>query len=113
MTSPDRGGAMTTERVFACKVDDLEPGTSMTLRGDDPIAVHRTEDGEFHATADTCSHEKWSLGEDGDLEGNEVVCPLHMARFDVRTGAALCLPATIALRTYPLEIEGDEVYVLV
>ena len=71
------------------------------------------EDGEFHATADTCSHEKWSLGEDAELEGNEVVCPLHMARFDVRTGAPLCLPATTALRTYPLEIEGDDVYVLV
>ena len=113
MTCPDPVGPTTEERVFACKVDALEPGTSMTLHRDDPIAVHRTEDGEFHATADTCSHEKWSLGEDAELEGNEVVCPLHMARFDVRTGAPLCLPATTALRTYPLEIEGDDVYVLV
>ncbi|MGI5131009.1 non-heme iron oxygenase ferredoxin subunit [Pseudonocardia sp. CA-107938] len=112
MTRSDPAGATTAERVFACTVDALEPGTSMTLHRAEPIAVHRTEDGEFHATADTCSHEKWSLGEDADLEGNEVICPLHMARFDVRTGAALCLPATIALRTYPLEIEGDSVYVL-
>lgn len=101
----------TMNRRFACAVDDLAPGESMTLDGDDPIAVYHTEEGEFFATADTCTHEEWSLGEDSDLEGNEVVCPLHMARFDLRTGAPLCFPATIALQTYEVEIEDGKVYV--
>lgn len=39
------------------------------------------------------------------------MCPLHMARFDLRTGKALCFPATIALRMHTVVIEGDEVYV--
>jgi 3-phenylpropionate/trans-cinnamate dioxygenase ferredoxin subunit len=101
------------ERHLACAVGDLDPGTSMTLMGPEPaIALHRTEAGEFFATADTCSHERWSLGDEGDLDGNELVCPLHMARFDLATGKPLCLPATIALTTYDVVIEGDHVYVL-
>lgn len=105
--------ALASKRHLACSVDELEPGTSMTLTGPVPaIALHRTESGEFFATADTCSHEEWSLGDEGDLEGNELVCPLHMARFDLVTGKPLCLPATLALATYSVVVEGDQVFVL-
>lgn len=100
------------QRRLAGRVDDIEPGTSMTLEGDVPLALFRTEAGEFFATADSCSHEKWSLGEDSDLEDDEVICPLHMARFDLRTGKPLCFPATVALQTYPVEIEDGQVYVI-
>jgi nitrite reductase/ring-hydroxylating ferredoxin subunit len=114
MTGPqEAGSARTTERRYACLASDLEPGSSLTLAWEPPVALHRTADGYFHATADACTHEKWSLSEDSDLEGNEVTCPLHMARFDVRTGEALCSPATVALRTYPVEVDGDKVYVAV
>jgi len=95
------------ERRLACSVDDLEPGASMTVDGKESIALYRTEDGEFFATADSCTHEQWSLGEDSDLEGCEVVCPLHMARFDLKTGKALCFPATVALQVYDVEIDAD------
>jgi nitrite reductase/ring-hydroxylating ferredoxin subunit len=101
------------ERRFACQVSVMEPGSSRTFAWDPPVALFRNADGGFYATADTCTHEKWSLGEDGDLEGNEVTCPLHMARFDIRTGEALCLPATIALQAFPVEIDDGNVYVLV
>jgi nitrite reductase/ring-hydroxylating ferredoxin subunit len=98
---------------LACTVDELGPGESLTLHEDVPIAIFRTEDGEFFATADSCTHEEWSLGQDSDLEGNEIVCPLHQARFDVRTGAALCFPATLALATYAVEVDEDgSVYVV-
>jgi nitrite reductase/ring-hydroxylating ferredoxin subunit len=79
----------------------------MTVPGCPSIALFRTFDGEFFATSDTCTHESWSLGEDGDLDGTEVTCPLHMARFDIRTGRALCLPATVGLATYGVEVRGD------
>lgn len=110
-------GTLVTERhptrLLACTVDDLAPGTSMTLDGPQPaIALHRTESGAFFATADTCTHEDWSLGDEGDLEGNELVCPLHMARFDLATGKPLCLPATLALATYRVEVDGDHVFVV-
>lgn len=100
-------------RRLACAVDDLSPGSSRSVPGQPQIALFRTEDGEFYATDDSCTHEQWSLGSDGDLDGAEVTCPLHMAAFDLRTGKALCLPATEPLRTYPVEIDGDQVFVIV
>ncbi|GAA1677454.1 bifunctional 3-phenylpropionate/cinnamic acid dioxygenase ferredoxin subunit [Citricoccus zhacaiensis] len=99
-----------TTAIFACNVGDIEDGESLTLEANGGIAVYRV-DGEFFATSDTCTHEKWSLGEEGELEGHEVTCTLHMARFDVRTGAPLCFPATLALKKYATSIDGDKVYV--
>lgn len=90
----------------------MAPGTSMAVSGSIRMALFRNDDGEYYATADRCTHEEWSLGEDSDLEGNEVVCPLHMARYDIRSGRALCLPATAPLRTFEVEIDDGNVYVL-
>jgi 3-phenylpropionate/trans-cinnamate dioxygenase ferredoxin component len=102
------------ERHFACAVEDLSPGSSMLVEGTEPpVALHRAESGEFFATADSCTHEEFSLSEDGEIEGTELVCPLHMARFDLPTGAPLCLPATIALATYGVEVEDGNAYVVV
>lgn len=104
-------GTQMTKRQLACAVDALAPGESMTLEGDE-IALHRAEDGSFFATADSCTHEKWSLGSEGEIEGTELVCPLHMARFDLASGKPLCLPATVMLATYDVEVDGDQVFVL-
>ena len=102
------------ERRFACAADDVEPGSSLTIKGDPAVALFRNVTGEFFATADSCTHELWSLGEDSDLEGNEVICPLHMARFDITSGKPLCFPATVALATYAVEVDGDgSVHVLI
>ncbi|HBO54262.1 non-heme iron oxygenase ferredoxin subunit [Janibacter terrae] len=100
------------ERIFACRVDELEPGSTMTVDGPVPVALYRTEDGDWFASDDSCTHEQFSLGTESDLEDDEVVCPLHMARFDLRTGKALCFPATIALRMHEVVVEGEEVHVV-
>jgi nitrite reductase/ring-hydroxylating ferredoxin subunit len=97
-------------RYFACEADDLEDGDTITVHADGPVAVYRV-DGEFYATSDTCTHEKWSLGEEGDLDGFEITCTLHNARFDVRDGKALCFPAVIGLRRYETTVEDGKVYV--
>jgi nitrite reductase/ring-hydroxylating ferredoxin subunit len=91
-------------------VDELKDGMTMRAETTPPVAVYRV-DGEYFATADSCSHEQWSLGEDGELNGHEVLCPLHMARFDVRDGQALCMPATTPLRSYRVSIEDGAVFV--
>lgn len=98
-----------TRVVRACGVGDLPDGGSLRLDSDPPIAIFRSGD-EFFATADSCTHEEWSLGEEGEVDGFEVTCTLHMATFDVRNGRPLCLPATIGLRTYAVEVmDGDVV----
>ena len=65
----------------------------------------------FYALENACPHRGGPLGE-GDLEGTEVVCPWHAWRFDVTTGASPVNPKT-AVRTFPVEVAGDEVRVAV
>lgn len=97
--------------ILACKTDDLSDGQSLTVEYDpENIAIFRV-DGEFFATADNCTHEDWSLGEDGDLDGHEIECCLHQARFDVRTGAVTQFPATTPLKTFPVRVADGEVWV--
>lgn len=66
--------------------------------------------GEYFAIDGTCSHEKASmvLGEVGD---HEIMCPLHGARFDLRTGRHLSLPAVRPVASYPVKVEGDKILV--
>lgn len=96
--------------ILACKVDQLSDGDSLKIEGDPPVAVYRV-DGEFFATSDSCTHEEWSLGEDGDLDGHQIICCLHQAAFDVRTGEVTAPPATEPLKTFPVRITDDEVWV--
>jgi nitrite reductase/ring-hydroxylating ferredoxin subunit len=96
--------------VFAFTIDELADGQARPVPAAPHIAVYRVGD-EFYATQDSCSHEEWSLGEDGELEGYEVLCSLHMARFDVRDGRALCLPALRGLKTYPVTVSDGRVMV--
>src|SRR5713101_4582820 len=92
-----------------CRVDDLADQSGLKIKGSIPIAIFRVGE-EFFATDDTCTHAKYSLSE-GYVEGAEVVCALHEARFCLRTGRVLSPPATAALRTYPVRVEGGEVFV--
>jgi nitrite reductase/ring-hydroxylating ferredoxin subunit len=96
--------------ILACKVEQLSDGESLKVDGDPAVAIHRV-DGQFYATDDSCTHEDWSLGEDGDLEGYEIVCCLHQASFDVRTGEVIAFPATAPLKTYPVRVADGEVWV--
>lgn len=92
-----------------CVNSDL-PVDSMkrfTLAGVE-IAVIRVGD-SLYAVQDTCTHGAVSLSE-GELitgESPRVECWLHGSEFDVRTGQPTCLPATVALRTYPVRIVQD------
>lgn len=74
------------------------------------ICLARTQDGRLFAIDDTCSHENETLSE-GELTGCELECPFHFARFDVRTGEALTLPATEPVRAYRIEVEGGDVLI--
>ncbi len=64
--------------------------------------------GRIYAIDDICTHDGGPLAE-GELYGCEIECPRHGARFDVRTGAALCMPAVEPVRSYPVRIEGNDV----
>lgn len=75
------------------------------------IALFRLEDG-IYATENSCSHEYSELSE-GMIMGDDVYCPKHGSRFDIRTGAVRDLPATRPVKTYPVKVEEGIVYVKV
>ncbi len=75
------------------------------------VAVCNVE-GEFFAIDDVCTHDGGSLDQ-GELEGDQIECPRHGARFDVKTGRALTLPAVRPVKSYPVEVVGDEIRVQV
>ncbi len=66
--------------------------------------------GEFFAIADVCSHDDGPVAE-GELEAYEIICPRHGARFDLRTGKALTLPAVVDIPAYPVRVEGGEILI--
>jgi 3-phenylpropionate/trans-cinnamate dioxygenase ferredoxin subunit len=66
--------------------------------------------GEFYAVQDVCTHDGGPLGE-GYIWEDEIECPRHGARFDIKTGKVTALPAVLAIRTYPVQVDGDEVMV--
>ncbi len=67
-------------------------------------------DESYYAIDDVCTHDGGPLAE-GDLIGCEIQCPRHGARFDVRTGKALCFPAFEPVTTHAVEIRGEGIYV--
>lgn len=95
-----------------CTTTDLQPDSAFACEKDGQmIAVYQVDD-RYFATDNVCPH-AYALLSDGWLEGMEIECPLHGARFDIATGAVLEGPAECALKTYPVRVEGDQVQCLV
>ena len=90
------------------QLSDLKESIPVKLeKSGKTICVTRIGD-EVFAIDDTCSHAEASLTE-GEVSGFKIECWLHGAEFDLRTGQAITLPATIALATYPVRIEANSV----
>jgi 3-phenylpropionate/trans-cinnamate dioxygenase ferredoxin subunit len=108
---------MTAERApiggFLPVVDTghVEPGTVrvVTVAGRS-LCLGLTEDGEWGAIDNVCTHDGGTLGE-GELDGNAVECPRHGARFDLFSGRVLALPAVRPVRAYAVRVDGDQVEV--
>ena len=100
--------------VEVCTLAELPPGTMRVLHGVGPegVGVYNCG-GELHAIEDRCTHDDGKLCEgEWEPESCEVICPRHGARFDVRTGQALTLPAYLPVETYPVRVRDDGVVVV-
>jgi nitrite reductase/ring-hydroxylating ferredoxin subunit len=103
---------MSEEKRFVriCATSDVATGHGKGFKvGTLDLAVFHTHEG-FFATSDICSHEHEHLNE-GFLEDHSVECPRHGSVFDLKTGAALSLPATQPIATFEIRIEGKDVMV--
>ncbi len=96
--------------VTVARVGEIPVGGVKVVRLDDQaLALFHLEDG-YYAMDDLCTHDGGPLAE-GLLEGDVIECPRHGARFNVKTGAVLSLPATTPVPTYTVRVEGDEIKV--
>jgi 3-phenylpropionate/trans-cinnamate dioxygenase ferredoxin subunit len=101
-----------TKSVKICSVSDIPKNGGKGFQvGSLELAIFQS-DGKWYATSDLCSHEDEYLT-DGWLEGDCIECPRHGARFSLKTGEALSLPATEPIETFTVEIKGDDVFVSV
>jgi 3-phenylpropionate/trans-cinnamate dioxygenase ferredoxin subunit len=66
--------------------------------------------GQYYVIDDVCTHDGGPLDQ-GELDGEEIECPRHGARFDVTTGRATCMPAVVPVKTYQVRVEGGEVQI--
>jgi 3-phenylpropionate/trans-cinnamate dioxygenase ferredoxin component len=89
-------------------LSDLPPGGRVSVVFDDrAVLVFRIGD-ECYAVEDVCSHDGQPLT-DGPLDGFSVECPRHGARFDLRSGRPLCMPAVEPIAKYEVEVRGDDI----
>ena len=89
-------------------LDDLIPGERIFIEVDTMSVVIFNIAGDIYAIEDRCTHDDGPLGE-GELEGHEIICPRHGARFDVRDGRALSLPAIEPTRYFPTRIVDNQI----
>ena len=100
---------MTTWQTVG-KASDVPPERVALYPIDDHEIALCNVDGQFYAIDNLCTHDEGPL-EQGELEGNEIECPRHGARFDVRTGEATQLPAFEPVERHPVRVEGDDIQV--
>jgi 3-phenylpropionate/trans-cinnamate dioxygenase ferredoxin subunit len=94
----------------AAKLSEIETGQVKVFEvGDEDVALCNVG-GKIYAVANVCTHDDGPLGA-GYLLGDEIECPRHGARFNVRTGAVRTLPAITPIPTFEVKIEGDDILV--
>jgi 3-phenylpropionate/trans-cinnamate dioxygenase ferredoxin subunit len=98
------------EWVRVASVDDLPPGKLLGVEAEGRRIVLANVDGEVYALLDQCTHQDYPLS-DGRLEGARLECIYHGARYDVRSGRAVQLPAIRPVKMFEVDVRGDDVYV--
>jgi 3-phenylpropionate/trans-cinnamate dioxygenase ferredoxin subunit len=92
------------------ELGSLAPGqVRVVMPRGERIALANVE-GEYYAIDDLCTHDGGSLDQ-GELIGDQIECPRHGARFDVKTGKAMTLPAIFPVRSYRVRVEGNDILI--
>ena len=103
---------MSQKRIRVMEGKTLNPGQMVRISVELQAVLLANVEGTLFAIEDKCSHEDASLY-NGALKGDCVECPLHGSRFDLKTGQPKEEPATEPVKTFPVERQGDEIYILI
>lgn len=98
------------EWITVAEVDELGNGQRIIVDIDDePIAVFNIA-GDYYAISDICSHDDGPVAE-GELDDYAIECPRHGAKFDVRSGEVLTLPAIVDIPAYPVRVQDGQIQI--
>ena len=98
------------EFIEVAAVEDLRSGERLFIEIDERPIVLLNIGGELFAVGDVCTHDDGPLG-DGDVEDLVIICPRHGARFDLRNGKAISLPAFVDIPAYPTKLLDGKILV--
>jgi 3-phenylpropionate/trans-cinnamate dioxygenase ferredoxin subunit len=100
------------EFVKVARVADIPPGARQVfeIEADIYVAVFNVG-GKFYAIEDICPHDDGPLAEGEMVKEYVIECPRHGARFDIRDGSVVQMPASSPVPWYPVKVEGDDIYV--
>lgn len=96
--------------VFVCKASDIAAGTVKKVELEHGAVAIFNIEGSYYVTDDRCTHGLSSLSE-GVLDGDVIECSLHYGGFHVPTGEAVLPPCSVALRTYRVEQQGEDIFI--
>lgn len=99
-----------SEFVKIAKTADIPDPGKATFEVDDRLVVLIHAGGQWYCIDDVCTHDGGPLGE-GPLEDHAIVCPRHGAKFDIRTGDALTMPATEPTAVHQVRVDGQDILV--
>ena len=99
-----------TDFVKVASVGDVTDPGKITVEVDERLVVLIHAGGSWYCIDDVCTHDGGPLGE-GPLDGDAIVCPRHGAKFSIKTGDALTMPATEPTAVHEVKTEGDDVLV--
>lgn len=94
------------------KVGDIGPGELKYVEAGpdyEPICLINFE-GEYYALGDCCTHQDASLS-DGEIQGDEIECPLHGGAFEIKTGLPANFPVVTPAEMYPVKVEEDQILI--
>jgi 3-phenylpropionate/trans-cinnamate dioxygenase ferredoxin subunit len=99
-----------SEFVKVAKTSDLADGAKMLIEADDRLVILFRIGDDFFCIDDVCTHDGGTLS-DGVFVGCEIECPRHGAKFDVRSGKAVCMPATQDTVAHEVKVDGEDIFV--
>jgi 3-phenylpropionate/trans-cinnamate dioxygenase ferredoxin component len=96
--------------MLAAETSEIAEGGRKSLVVDEiPALLIRAGD-RYYCIEDQCTHDSQPLT-DGKIVDGCIVCPRHGAKFDLATGAAMCMPANEPVRTFPVEVRASGIFV--
>jgi nitrite reductase/ring-hydroxylating ferredoxin subunit len=91
-------------------LNDVPVGSMFQIEVDGQQVALANVDGQVYAFSGACTHRGGPLIE-GDLDGDVVTCPWHGGQFNVRTGEVITMPPGENIRTYSVQVDGNDVKV--